>query len=375
MSTDRNIHIVAFDIPFPPSYGGVIDIYFKLKSLVSIGIRVHLHCFVYGNKKPSEELSILCERTFYYERRKFKNPFIGDTPYIINTRDSEELLQNLSQDNFPILFEGLHCTYFLNHPRLRNRFKIVRTHNIEHNYYFGLEKVETNYFKKYFFRLEAERLIKYERILRHADLIAAISPQDTEYYKHKFIKTFYVPAFGSNTEVKSKPGKGKYILYHGNLAVGENNSAALYLVNEVFSKLNFPCKIAGNNPSSALRNAVKYFSHIELISEIDSNEILETISEAHINVLITFQNTGIKLKLLNALHLGRHCICNEIMVQQTGLEKLTHVANTPSEIITSIQRLWDIEFSKSELESRKNILLDDFSNLKNAQKLIDKIIF
>ncbi len=37
--------------------------------------------------------------------------------------------------------------------------------------------------------------------------------------------------------MQCKPGKGNYILYHGNLSVSENYNAALWLIENVFSKI------------------------------------------------------------------------------------------------------------------------------------------
>lgn len=39
------LHIVAFDVPYPPDYGGVIDIFYKLKSLNDAGCKIYFHCF------------------------------------------------------------------------------------------------------------------------------------------------------------------------------------------------------------------------------------------------------------------------------------------------------------------------------------------
>ena len=71
-------------------------------------------------------------------------------PFVVVTRSSEKLMENLLRDKHPILFEGLHCCFHLNDPRLNERTKIVRMHNIEHDYYFNLEKVEKSIFKNAF---------------------------------------------------------------------------------------------------------------------------------------------------------------------------------------------------------------------------------
>ena len=57
------------------------------------------------------------------------------------------------------------------------------------------------------------------------------------------------------------------------------------------------------------------------------------IENAQIHILITFQATGLKLKLLNSLFAGRHTIINQLMVTGSGLQKICHIANTAEEII------------------------------------------
>lgn len=366
---NKKLHIIAFDQPFPPSYGGVIDIFFKVKALSEIGVKPILHVFLYDGKTEDPELMKYCSKVYYYDRKRFKNPFTGDLPYIVATRYHEDLLVNLLKDNLPILFEGLHSTAFLDHPSLSGRFKIVRTHNVEHEYYRALEEAESSYFKKYFFRIEAERLQHYEKVLSHAQLILPISPAETEYYSAIFSNTVYLPAFHSNDEVKSKQGKGKYVLYHGNLGVGENNKAALFLAHEVFPHLSMPCVIAGNNPSKQLIMAIRKHQHITLADHISSEDILELVENAHVNALVTFQSTGIKLKLLNSLFRGRFCVANEAMVLNTGLESMCETGNSPAELIALIEACRQKEFSAEDVQGRKAVLNVQFDNRENALRL------
>jgi hypothetical protein len=185
-----------------------------------------------------------------------------------------------------------------------------------------------------------------------------------------------VPAFHSNDQVESKEGKGKFILYHGNLAVGENNFAALYLVKDVFSQLTIPCTIAGNHPSDELKKACQKYPHITLIDSWSNEQITEAIGKAHINVLPTFQGTGIKLKLLNALYCGRFCIVNPVMVHQTTLEKACIISETSEQMVADIKQYWQMPFGADELKHRRQLLDNSlFSNSKNADiiiRLLDK---
>ena len=65
-----------------------------------------------------------------------------------------------------------------------------------------------------------------------------------------------------------------------------------------------------------------------LVANPDEAQMADIISKAHIHVLPSFNNTGIKIKLLNALFNGRHCVVNDQMVAGTPLGILCHVVNT-----------------------------------------------
>jgi hypothetical protein len=367
-----HIHLVSFDIAYPADYGGVIDVFYKLKSLAAAGVKVHLHCFEYG-RKQSDILHQFSFEVNYYQRNTAKSQLFNRLPYIVVSRANEQLVQNLLQDNYPIIFEGLHCCYYLDDLRLKNRVRIVRTHNIEHHYYQSLARIESNIFKRYYFYNEAEKLALFEHNLKYATCIAAISPNDTAYFTKHYNHTEYVPAFHAHTQMLFKPGKGNYALYHGNLSIGENNEAALYLINEVFAQTNFELIIAGSKPSKTLRAAVEKHHNISLRADVSVTTIESLIANAHVNVLPTFQPTGIKLKLLSALYIGKHCLVNDIMVANTGLESLCHIANSPESFKKQLKHLLKKSFSKTDCEKRTVVLSNHFSNTAGANKIISII--
>ena len=356
-------------MPYPANYGGVIDVYYKLKALKAQGIKIHLHCYEYG-RPEAKELAKVCEKVYYYKRKMSKQQLFNSLPFVVVTRSSEELVKNLLRDKHPILFEGLHCCFHLNDARLADRVKIVRTHNIEHDYYKNLEKVEKKIFKKIYFRMEARKLERFEKVLNSASSIAAISAADAKELSGRYSNVHHITAFHPNEKVSIKNEIGKFCLYHGNLEVGENNEAALYLVNEVFSKVSVPLVIAGRKPSDELTAAVAKYSHIQLKANINTSEIDELITNAQINVLPTFQATGIKLKLLAALYKGKHCIVNSQMVANTGLEHLCSITDSAEEMAREITRLFELPFNNQEARDRETILLQNFSNTSTAGKLI-----
>lgn len=362
------IQIVAFNIPYPPDYGGVIDIFYKVKELSECGVSVYLHSFEY-NRAQVAELEKYCTKVFYYPRKKGLRYQFSTKPYIVITRVNEQLIRNLSSTDFPVLFEGLHTCFYLDHPALANRIRLVRTHNIEHEYYLNLSKAERNPVKKLFFRMEAYKLSAYEKVLKNASDLLCISPNDNYWFDRKYGNSHFIPAFHPFNEIKSKVGRGNYILFHGNLSVSENLQAVEFLNKSVFQKITQKVIVAGKNPPERLIRKINRNPNVQLVSNPENAEMEYLIENAQICLLPTFQESGLKLKLLASLFSGRFCIANTPMVRKTGLEHLCYLADTPEEMIRLIQELFLEDFTVDEIEKRKIILEDTFSNRGNALKI------
>jgi hypothetical protein len=334
---------------------------------------VYLHCFEYDRPK-AKELEKYCAKVYYYQRRKGVRYLMNTKPYIVVTRNNNQLLSNLSSIDVPILFEGLHTCYFLGHPALSGHLQLVRTHNVEHDYYLKLAKSEPGFLRKIFFWMEALKLKGYEKVLKKAAHLLCISPNDNFYFNHQYGHSHFIPAFHPFNEIKSMGGRGSYVLFHGNLSVAENVEAVDFLLDHVFNKLEKPVIIAGKNPNNKLIRRIAKFSHIQLVANPEGEQMEKLIQDAQICVLPTFQDTGLKLKLLASLFSGRFCIANSPMVHKTGLEHLCHIADTPDEMIVKINELFEQDFLAEEIEKRKLILEDIFSNRLNAIKIIRLLV-
>ncbi len=371
---ENHLHIISFNIPYPPNYGGIIDVYYKIKALHSAGIKIHLHCFEYGREIP-EALNKLCAEIYYYNRKTGLLSALSLTPYIVKSRNSEALITNLTKDKHPILFEGLHSCYYLNDKRLTDRLKIYRESNIEHHYYYHLFRSEKNLFKRIYFLIASLKLRIFQSILKHASLMLVVSKTDAEYLKQKFPKNkiVYLPSFHSNKEITLIKGKGDYVLYHGNLSVPENEQAAIYLTENIFNDIEIPFIIAGLNPTEKLTKLISNHQHITLVANPDDTAMNTLISEAQINILLTFQATGLKLKLLNTLYRGRYCLVNSKMLAGTNLESLCRIADIDDQLKIAVKELFNTEFNNAEVQKRKEILSENYSNHSNLQKLINLI--
>jgi hypothetical protein len=358
-------------VPWPTDYGGVIDIFYTIKALHEQGVNIHLHCFTQG-REPQKELEKYCSSVNYYPRKKNSSSFSFSVPLIVNSRVNDALIANLQKDDHPILLEGIHCTYYLNTGQLNNRKIVVRLFNTEFEYYKQLAKFETNFFKKIYYQHESRLLRKYEKAIAAKAMLLALSKQDVDVYQKIFQakNIHYLPVFLPYSLAVGKDGKGCFCLYHGNLAINENEKAATWLLQNVFSKLAIPFVIAGKNPSKKLRELAESSQHTCLVANPTDKEMQDMICKAHVHVLPSFNNTGIKLKLLNAIFSGRHCLVNKAGVIGSGLEVYCHIAEDETGFQQQIKALYLQPFTQQEIEQRQGLLQTIYNNETNARELM-----
>ena len=99
----------------------------------------------------------------------------------------------------------------------------------------------------------------------------------------------------------------------------------------------------------------------------------DLITRAQVHVLPSFNKTGVKLKVLNALFNGRHCVVNKEALPGTMLERLCHVATDAGSYLQLITRLFAQPFETSDIQLRKEVLGHIYDNDANARKLIQWI--
>ena len=365
----KHLHLVCFDVPFPPNYGGVFDLYYKIVALHQQGVLIHLHCFRYG-RDEQPVLNKYCVEVKYYNRETGLGGISLTLPYIVSSRSNKTLLKDLIKDNYPVLLEGIHCSYFVFSEQLANRNVFIRLHNVECEYYKNLAQNSRSFFKRIYYNIESHKLRRYEKMIGARSNIITVSISDLEYYKKYFLaaKINMLPIFIPWTP-KSPIGFGKFCLYHGNLSVAENESAALWLIKNISGQCILPLVIAGHFPSPLLLKLASTYK-VKIIPDPSDIILQELINEAQVNVLPSFNNTGVKLKLLNALFNGRHSLVNMAADKGSGLEVLSHHAETIPEFISKINQLSQLPLEQDEQLKRQDILMTLYDNAENARKLM-----
>ncbi|MCK5846288.1 MAG: glycosyltransferase [Bacteroidales bacterium] len=373
----RHLHIISFDIPYPADYGGVIDVFYKLKAFHKAGVNVHLHCFEYG-REHSDELNKYCSEVHYYKRNTGIKANISSVPYIIKSRISKELEHHLMNDNYPILCEGMHTCGIINNNGIRKNHKLIyRAANIEHDYYRALHKSENNSLKKAYYLAESIKLKKWEPKLKNVDLILTISANDKGYYQAlypniKTINTF--PFFNNSNALQPNfDSKDNYVLFHAKLSVRENIDAALRIIKDIAPNIDSEFKIAGMNPDSSLYEASKDVNNVDIVDSPSDKKMQDLLNNAKVNILITEQATGLKLKLINSLYQSKYIIANNAMLSGSGLNDCVEIANSSNEIISKTKYLLKKDFSENDFIERLTKIPMEYNNENQIETILKYI--
>jgi glycosyltransferase involved in cell wall biosynthesis len=371
---DKHLHIISLTVPYPVDYGGVVDLFYKLPALQAQGVKIHLHCFNYGRGKQPE-LEKYCASVQYYERNQGHKGISNTVPYIVSSRKNEQLLYELLKDDHPILMEGVHCTYPLLDARFAKRKCYVRLHNVEYQYYREIAGQTSSPLKKLYYWMESRLLKNYEKKIASKAGFWSVTEKDAAVYRNELgCKNIrFLPLYLPGWQVQCHEGMGSYCLYHGDLSVDANEKAAIWLIEKIFRHLKVPFIIAGKDPSKKLYALAEATENTCLVSNPSEKEMQDMIAKAHINVIPSYTTTGIKIKLLNALFNGRHCVVNDATVAGSGLESACHTGTSANAFREIIAQLYHQPFSAEEIELRKRLLTGMFNNDANAKRQVEWI--
>ena len=131
--------------------------------------------------------------------------------------------------------------------------------------------------------------------------------------------------------------------------------------------------VAGSNAKLSLKKSIQDLENVQLIENPEDEQLNGLVANAQINVMPTFQGTGVKLKLLNALFSGGHCLVNADMVKGTGLSGTVELAETIEEWQSEITRLMIADFNQ-ELRSQRKKYLAPFENHRLGEILSDFLL-
>lgn len=362
-----DLHIVTFGVPFPARYGGAIDVWNRIKALYELGVKINLHCFLYGNFRPQQELQKVTEEVHYYPRVVWPALLSKGQPYIVTSRKSQPLLKRLSGDHQPVLFEGIHTTGYA--PLLKDRKLMLRAHNIEHQYYNELAS-ESSGIKSLLFRRESLCLRDYEATAaRSMEVVFAISPHDQKWFADRGAKSVFMPPFHGSHHVDIQPGRGQYLLYHGDLSLEINQNALIDLMEKLPIDPSYPVVAAGRSGDKSFEEKLVRFPNLRREADVSEEKMLQLIQQAQIILIHSLHGSGMKLKIFPALYYGRFIVASSSSATQTVLDQALRFYDAHS-LNALLRQLWPADFTQEDYTSRMEILARHPSDTDKAKEII-----
>ncbi len=367
MPTDSlklKILILLNRIPYPLNDGGAIGAYNFVKGYAEIGSEVTILAMntAKHDVKPekAEEvlggfgtLRIVDIDNRIIARQAFINLF-STTSYIIErfvSADFDNILKDILQQNdFDVVHvDGLPPAAYIGTIRQYSTAKIVmRAHNVEHVIWQRIAANETHPIKKIYVALQAKRLKRFEvNALGKCDLVLAISKEDEETIQtcNPSAKTVVVPAgMDIPATMLNKNFDVRNLFFIGSFDWMPNMQGIEWFLKEIWPAvtLRFPdlqLHIAGKKmPSSLLHHPGK---NIQPVGEVPDAK--EFMLNRGVMVVPIISGSGIRIKILEAMALGKTIIATDIATEGLGLTngKNVLIANHAPDFIKQIGRCID----------------------------------
>jgi len=392
-----NIIFITTKFLYPPDEGGKIDSFMNLKVL-SANNNVFLYYI--GKKNQNEEK--LKKETKLAGCLNFdkdtKNSIFGllknifsYTPYTFSKyhdRKIYKVIEKLIKEKkIEVVFlDHLHMAYYGKSLKEKycNLKIILREHNVEYIFWQRIFKEERNVFKKIIFCWQWLKIKRYERkIMKYFDKYLMISAVDEGKLKEIApdvnCTIFPTPVDVEGYQLFSKESKPVpySLIYLGNFSWLPNLNGVLWFLKEVWPKIikTFPQVqffIVGKNPPEELK---KYSSkNIIITGYVD--DIKPWVDKAEVFIVPLFSGGGIRIKILEALAMGKVIITTSIGSEGIEVENGKHViiADDKDSFAQGIEKLFRHKEIQASLSKNSLELMREKYSLEAAQGLLDKTI-
>jgi glycosyltransferase involved in cell wall biosynthesis len=362
--------IVAPDFPFPPNYGGRVDMWCRIQLLHRMGIPVDLIASV--KEIPSEqqvqEVQRYVSSLTLVEREMAPVKLLSFEPFSVRSRYN---LRNipLSESYSAVILESEHVATILQNPTLRAGKRILRLHNDEADYYRELSGSSRDLRRKVFYRIEGIKFRPYSsRAMGWCDLFWFASDFDRQEYcvKHPTgaPKSFFVPLHVERSTMKRHELDSYRVFFAGKLGFANNARAVEWYIAEVHAKLadikGYELMVAGNTEGESmdsLRSSIGRYPNISLYENPSDLDPYYEMASVFINPI--FHGAGVKLKTIDAIRAGLPVVSTSMGIQGTPLRAGKHVlvADNPQTFAESVRRLLSDRNHAGDLVSEAQALV------------------
>ncbi len=333
------ILILTPRIPFPLRDGGSIAMNQTIEGYIEQGCEVSLLALNTSRHWVDEAtLPPLYKKLRYFEAIYVKtdvNPLSAffnlftDKSYnverFINKQVDQRLINLLQREQFDIIqFESIYTAPYLKTARKYSEAMCVcRVHNIEHLIWQRLTENEKSFLKRKYLQLLTNRLSSYELdIIRQFDLLLPISRKEEKFFNEQQLnRCIYLP-FGTedkDVDTSDIEFEEKSCYHIGSMDWAPNIEGVQWFLEEVWTKAgpalpDIQFYLAGRNMPPALM--AKESKQVRVIGEVD--DVVRFSLEKNIMIVPLLSGAGIRIKILEAMSLGKTIITTSIGAEGIG---------------------------------------------------------
>ncbi len=390
------ILILSKKFPYPPKEGEPIAIanlskaYFKLGCEVSLLVlNTSKHYFNIADFPKSENHYTniwLVDTNNNITISGAINCLVTRNSYLLSRFKSiefeEKLKEILEQNQYDIVqLETIYMAHYIPHIRKYSKARIsIRTHNVEHLIWERVAQLTNNPIKKYYLKYENRFLKNFEINRLHlVDIIVSITKPDLDYFENLGVQKKSVVApvgFNMNDYVipPDSHNSNSSIAFIGALDWMPNQHGIIWFLEKVWPTLSskipaLTLHIAGKNTPDWLKS--KSSERVIVHGEVADAKAF--LSEHPILIAPLFSGSGIKIKVLEGLALGRAVITTDIGAEGIAAmpDKEIVIANSPSEFI---EKLYSVLVTPRQIKSLgkngREFIRQNYDNLEIASNVI-----
>ncbi len=388
-----NVLMLLNRIPYPLNDGGAIGAYNFIKGYAGAGCNLTILAmntakhqvakadigrefngygkittvFVDNRIKPIDALANLFSVKSYIIQR------------FISSAYADTLISVLKNNSFDVVhIDGLPPAAYIEIVRKHSNAKIsMRAHNVEHVIWERIAGKEQNPLKKWYVALQAKRLKKFElEAIMKCDVVMAISKEDEDTIKEACpgAKTIVVPAGLDVVEkLVNENFNAADLFFIGSFDWMPNLQGVEWFATNVWPALNtrWPAvkiTVAGKKMPEAIS---KYKSNSFIaVGEVPNARAF--MLQHGIMVVPVISGSGIRIKILEGMALGKTIIATTIAAEGLGLKNGENIliADTAEEFAAQLQKCFDSQaFCHSIGENAHKFVRDNYTNSTIFEKL------
>ena len=341
-----------------------------------------------GLAKASEELSKFCKAVQFVPIPCEESPFgrlglalkslVTPDPYTINWLKSPVMGAAIDDWNLRYSFDAVHFDTISLAP-YRDRFpkckKILDHHNIESHMMYRRAEIESNPLKKAYFWQEAVKLGRYEkRACPDFDLHVTCSALDSDRLG-ELVPGLNIVDIPNGVDLdyfrpSGEAQKPTSVVFAGNMSWYPNRAAMEFFATEVWPKLkatvpDVQADVIGANAPGELAAMADSDPSFRVRGFVD--DVRPYIDRAAVYVCPIMDGGGTKLKVLDALAMGKALVANPIACEGIDVREGESVlfAETGEEFVRQITRLFNDDALRLQIGRKGRELVEGVYGYKS----------